>query len=145
MEARKVELANSTWSVVAATLVVVGAALFWPHLLQKAKLRQFPLVAEDQKRSKRVRDYFFSAASVYQEGYQQFKDRVYRLTTLSGSSHSLVTVFEVTDWGVGDHIIIPERYLDEVRQLPDDTIDVLHTFKDVCYPSHVLNSHTLIS
>ena len=144
MEARKVELANNTWSVVAATLVVVGAALFWPHLLQKIKLRQFPLVAEDQKRSKRVRNYFVSAASVYQEGYQKFKDRVYRLTTLSGSSYSLVRAFWVTDLNVGDHIIIPERYLDEVRQLPDDTIDVLHTFKDVCFPSDAFKKYTLI-
>lgn len=85
MEARKIELANSTWSAVAVTLLVVGAALFWPRLLQEAKLRKFPLVAEDQGRSKRVRNYFFSAASVYQEGYQRFKDRVHRLTTLSGS------------------------------------------------------------
>lgn len=35
---------------------------------------------------------------------------------------------------IGDHLIIPARYLDELRQLPDDKIDVLKSFQDVRSP-----------
>lgn len=32
---------------------------------------------------------------------------------------------------IGDHLIVPNAYLDELRQLPDDEIDVLKAFTDV--------------
>ncbi len=83
MESQITETAKSPLSLVVALLVFLGL-LLWPRLVKEVKLRHFPLVGEEHSRAKRMRNYFFSAATVYQEGYQKFKRRIYRLTTLDG-------------------------------------------------------------
>ncbi|KAK7755681.1 hypothetical protein SLS62_002292 [Diatrype stigma] len=82
MGAYSIGLTDAPVSLIVATLVFVGA-LLWPRLIKEVKLRHFPLVGEEHNRTKRVRNYFFSAATVYQEGYQKFKEKIHRLTTLS--------------------------------------------------------------
>ncbi|RYP69935.1 hypothetical protein DL771_005795 [Monosporascus sp. 5C6A] len=105
---------NEGWSSLVLAFVIFAIVRLWPRLVYEIELRRLPLVGEEHSRSKRVKNYFFSATTVYQEGYEKFKGVFHRITTLSG-----------------DHIIIPSRYLDELRQLPESDIDVLHTFKDI--------------
>ncbi|RYP31688.1 hypothetical protein DL767_005601 [Monosporascus sp. MG133] len=118
------------WPSLILVFAIFAIVRLLPRLVYEIELRRLPLVGEEHSRSKRVKNYFFSAATVYQEGYEKFKGVLHRITTLSGQLPPTVNVFPIIDWKIGDHIIIPSRYLDELRQLPESDLDVLHTFKD---------------
>ncbi|KAF3766428.1 cytochrome P450 [Cryphonectria parasitica EP155] len=85
---------------------------------QGPQLAKFPLLGEEYgSRRKRIEAFMYQPAQLYQDGYRRFKDQIYRLTMPDG-----------------DHLIVPNRYLDELRQHPDDEIDVLKSFEDVRPP-----------
>ncbi len=110
---------------------VVGLALVisfvWPRIARKAQYYRFPRLEKPYDLK--------APEAVYEEGYSKFRNDIYRLTTPDGTfasvmpSHSNVRLQK--GYATGEHMVVPGRYLDELRGRPDDEIDVLKAFMKV--------------
>ncbi|OAA57981.1 ent-kaurene oxidase [Niveomyces insectorum RCEF 264] len=95
------------------TLLFAGIVFFcswaWPRLVSRFRYAKLPVLnkAYDGK----PEHFMFHSAAIYQEGYQKLHDNVHRIVTPDG-----------------EHIVVPNRYLDELRQRPDEEVDVLTAF-----------------
>lgn len=97
--------------------LLASAFLILQRLLsgRNTQITQFPLLGKEYgSRRKRVEAFLYRPVELYAEGYRRFKDQIYRLTMPDG-----------------DHLIIPAKYLDELRTKSDEEIDVLKSFTDV--------------
>ncbi|KAF2190763.1 ent-kaurene oxidase [Zopfia rhizophila CBS 207.26] len=89
-----------------ATLIFV-ACVFISQINYKAQLARLPIIgAEAGGSEKRRKVYLQSARKLYNEGYEKFKDRVYRIATADGV----------------DSIVVTPRFLPELRRLPDSVL-----------------------
>ncbi|KAK3317330.1 cytochrome P450 [Cercophora scortea] len=92
-----------------ALVVVLTLAftLLLPSLTNYLSLRKFPLNgAQHGSYPNRLTAFTSNAEQLYREGYAKFKHTVYRMTTMEG-----------------DRVVIPVKHLDELRHLPDHTIN----------------------
>lgn len=102
-----------------ASIAVVLVAVFAANVLFKNDyLSQIPLIgSEVGDAEKRRKAYITNGLDFYKKGYELFKSKAYRLTALDG-----------------DRIVLPRHLLEEVRQLPDDVINIDKAFD-------VINEH----
>lgn len=142
--------------------IAVGLIASILILLQRLKagpqLSQFPLLGKEiGSRRRRVEAFLYHPVELYQDGYRRFKDQIYRLTMPDGLylpfhgraqlavfplnpglSHCTACLFDILLTHMrntpGDHLIVPAKYLDELRNRSDDEIDVLKSFQDVRSP-----------
>ncbi|TLD31567.1 hypothetical protein PspLS_03008 [Pyricularia sp. CBS 133598] len=95
-----------------APLIAVGSVIllaFWiiPYLQRKRMLSKFPIHgAEHGRHLSREKAYLTSSETLYLQAYQKFRNVVHRMTTADG-----------------EKVVLPLRYLEELRQLPDDEVD----------------------
>lgn len=95
--------------------LIASAFLFIRRVGTQSSISHFPLLGKEcGSRRKRVEAFLYRPVEMYAEGYRRFKDEIYRLTMPDG-----------------DHLIVPARYLDELRTKSDAEIDVLKSFTDV--------------
>ncbi|KAF2218406.1 cytochrome P450 [Elsinoe ampelina] len=72
------------------------------HLARIPRIKSQETGSNEEKRQLYIR----SAKALYNEGYETFTDQVYRMCNSSGE----------------DSIVIPRKFLDEMRRLPEDTL-----------------------
>ncbi|PSK38491.1 Ent-kaurene oxidase [Elsinoe australis] len=72
------------------------------HLARIPRIKSQQTGSDEEKRQ----EYLRSAKALYKEGYETFTDQVYRMWNASGQ----------------DSIVIPRKFLDELRRLPEDTL-----------------------
>ncbi|ORY70473.1 ent-kaurene oxidase [Pseudomassariella vexata] len=113
MEVLRMIVYENLSSCIFVSLLFAGM-LTWPHLVDEIKLRRYPLVGKERSRAERVKTYILSAYSAYEEGRREYEDKFHRMTTIDG-----------------DHVIVPNKYLDELRQRPDSEIDSQHPFNRI--------------
>ncbi|KAK3689090.1 cytochrome P450 [Podospora appendiculata] len=88
-------------------VLLLAVTLFMPSLTNYLSLRRLPLNgAQHGSYPNRLMAFTSNAEQLYREGYAKFKHTVYRVTTVEGS-----------------RVVIPTKYLEELRHLPDSTIN----------------------
>ncbi|KAI1380203.1 cytochrome P450 [Hypoxylon crocopeplum] len=94
-------------------IAVILTAIFVATLLPGASsVSDIPLVGGEYGGvEKRKKAYIKNSWELYKKGYELFRDKAFRLTTQDG-----------------DHIILPRHLMDEVRNLPEDVIDIKKSF-----------------
>ncbi|KAL2267986.1 hypothetical protein VTJ83DRAFT_2832 [Remersonia thermophila] len=93
--------------LVVSTLAAVLVVFLAQHVLNRTSLAGIPLVGQELgSDEKRRQTYFVNASALYLEGYKKFKDSVWRIVTSNK--------FTV--------IVVPAKYLEELRKLPDDVV-----------------------
>ncbi|KAI0595189.1 ent-kaurene oxidase [Biscogniauxia sp. FL1348] len=102
--------------VLASVVVLLVGVLIATQLFKDPS--ELPLIgAEYGYAEKRRKAFITNGLDFYKKGYELFKSKAYRLTTLDG-----------------ERIILPRNLLEEVRRLPDDVIDIKKAFD-------VMNEH----
>jgi len=90
------------------TVAALVAVVLLQNVLNRRSIANIPVVGQDLGGEEKQRQaYIHNAASLYREGYQKFKNSVYRVVTSNK--------FTV--------IVVPPKYLNELRKLPDDVVD----------------------
>ncbi|KAI1491516.1 ent-kaurene oxidase [Biscogniauxia mediterranea] len=96
--------------VLASVVVLLVGVLLVTQLFKDSS--ELPLIgAEYGHAEKRRKAFITNGLDFYKKGYELFKSKAYRLTTLDG-----------------ERIIIPRNLLEEVRRLPEDVIDINKAF-----------------
>ncbi|KAG8162698.1 hypothetical protein KVR01_007176 [Diaporthe batatas] len=105
-----------------AFVALLATAIIIVHRLgSQPDINKFPLLgAQYGNRRKRAEAFLYQPVKLYEEGYRRFKNQVYRMTMPDG-----------------DHLIVPNSYLDELRTRSDDEIDVLKSFTDTFANDHI--------
>lgn len=105
------------------SLVVAGRYL-WPRFMGRLHFSRIPVL--DKAYDGKPEHFMFHSASMYEEGYKTRRNDVHRIRTPDG-----------------DHIIIPNSFLDHLRQKTDEQIDVTTAFMKLLendyihlFPSH---------
>ncbi|KAI5918729.1 ent-kaurene oxidase [Camillea tinctor] len=102
--------------VLASVVVLLVGVLFATQLFNNPS--ELPLIgAEYGHAEKRRKAFITNGLDFYKKGYELFKSKAYRLTTLDG-----------------ERIVIPRNLLEEVRRLPEDVINIQKAFD-------VMNEH----
>ncbi|KAF2748979.1 ent-kaurene oxidase [Sporormia fimetaria CBS 119925] len=106
METQHLVGVGHTLQTLAFAAIIFAGLWILPRLNLEAQIRRLPAyIYEGDKQSKRS-TYETSAKKLYADGYQKFKDRVWRI---SGTEKL-------------DTIVIPAKFLPEVRTLPDSVL-----------------------
>ncbi|KAK3937790.1 cytochrome P450 [Diplogelasinospora grovesii] len=93
--------------VLVSILAAISVAFIAPNLLSYWALGKYPLNGGQYgSYPKRLMAFISHAEQMYGEGYGKFKNAVYRMTTADG-----------------ERLIVPNTYLDELRQRPDSEIN----------------------
>lgn len=108
---------EARWPVVAITAVTLLAALIVPGLLKNDPLASIPEVGRGQK------DFMKRGGwQVYTEGYNKFKDGIFRITTMRSERE----IFQARNTANIDlesqSVVISPKFLDELKRLPDDVL-----------------------
>ncbi|KAH7374568.1 ent-kaurene oxidase [Plectosphaerella cucumerina] len=92
--------------VIGSGLVVLAAAWLLPSLFETDNLSHIPIVGKGSKGKRRK--YFSSGGAweLYDEGYNKFKNGLFRLATAS----------------LSESIVVSPKYLAELKRLPDDVL-----------------------
>ncbi|KAL2185733.1 cytochrome P450 [Thermothelomyces heterothallicus CBS 203.75] len=95
-------------SLILPTLAALVAVVLLQHVLSRGPLANIPLAGQELGGDeKRRQAYLSKAGDLYLEGYRKFRDRVFRIVTPNK--------FTV--------VVVPPKYLGELRKLPDDVVD----------------------
>ncbi|KAI0538638.1 cytochrome P450 [Xylaria digitata] len=97
------------WPVILASFVALAVAFAYPRALNAIQIARIPIVgAELGGTAKRRQAYITSARKLYNDGYQKFKDGIFRITTPRNT-----TV-----------VVLSPIYLPELKKLPDDIVSM---------------------
>lgn len=111
----------------AISVLLVLATVLYLHSRSAVKdVSRFPLIGQNVGGFSKRRRYFVNhALELFSEGYLKFKDSVWRVTS--------------TD---GEVLVLPLRYAEELRELPEDVVSsnaanemVSLSSSFVCFPS----------
>ncbi|KAH6618782.1 cytochrome P450 monooxygenase-like protein [Boeremia exigua] len=105
MELQYTGLAHTLQTAAIAALIFVVCA-FLPKLNYKSQLAKLPIFGGSSSGEKQRQAYLSSAKKMYIEGYEKFKDSVYRIASSDGE----------------DSVVVPTSLLPELRKLPDDVL-----------------------
>ncbi|EHA49645.1 hypothetical protein MGG_08459 [Pyricularia oryzae 70-15] len=95
--------------------LVVGGLTLWPWIADDRALRKFPLVDQEfGSRSKRRNRFVQDSIGIYEKGYKMYRDVIFRITE-----------------SAGEVIVLPIKYLEELRKIPDDIIRATEATEDV--------------
>ncbi|KAI5861450.1 cytochrome P450 [Durotheca rogersii] len=98
--------------VLASVAVILAAVFIATQLFGDDAASKLPLVGgEYGNAEKRRKAFITNGLDFYQKGYELFKSKAFRLTTLDG-----------------ERIVLPRRLMEEVRELPDDVINIEKAF-----------------
>ncbi|KAL8357235.1 hypothetical protein RB598_002190 [Gaeumannomyces tritici] len=93
--------------LVCSAVVVLAFTLIAQYLLKGDPLAAFPFAGEGlHSEQKRREAYLTNTKSVYMEGYRKFRDTVFKVTTSTNK----------------DVVVVPIKFLDELKKLPDDVL-----------------------
>ncbi|CAK7237381.1 hypothetical protein SCUCBS95973_009939 [Sporothrix curviconia] len=92
--------------------IVIAGGYAWPRFLSYLRYCKIPVL--NTKYDGPPENFLFHSAKVYEEGYRTRRNDVHRIIAPDG-----------------EHVVIPNRYLDELRERPDDEVDVLTAFMKV--------------
>ncbi|OIW23840.1 cytochrome P450 [Coniochaeta ligniaria NRRL 30616] len=110
MAAQILEVVVERVPLIATTAIVSLLAFIIQRLFSKASLSHFPLAgAMIGDAEKRRKAYLAGAKSIYKEGYQKFKNSVFRVT--SPRTYS-------------DTVVVSPAFLPELKKLPDDVLSM---------------------
>ncbi|KAF2798515.1 cytochrome P450 monooxygenase-like protein [Melanomma pulvis-pyrius CBS 109.77] len=106
MELQYLSGVSHTFQTVAVATIIFVACVLLSQVNYRAQLAKLPaLVKEGSSEKKRI-NYLKSGKRMYAEGYEKFKDRIYRMATSDGM----------------DSIVVPPQFLPELRKLPDTVL-----------------------
>ncbi|KAK4169799.1 putative cytochrome P450 E-class, group IV [Cladorrhinum sp. PSN259] len=119
------------------TVGVLIAVLLAQTFLRGNPLRNIPVVGAELGSDEKRRQVFLERASqVYLDGYNKFQKGIFRVVTSNKRPH----------------IVVPAKYLNELRNLPDDTVsfdgavvDSMHTKYTKLETGHTLVPHVIKS
>ncbi|KAL8367125.1 hypothetical protein RB595_008885 [Gaeumannomyces hyphopodioides] len=93
--------------LVCSAVLVLVVTLAAQYLLKGDPLAAFPFAGEGlHSEQKRREAYLTNTKSVYMEGYRKFRDTVFKITTSTNK----------------DVVVVPIKFLDELKKLPDDVL-----------------------
>ncbi|KAF2622679.1 cytochrome P450 monooxygenase-like protein, partial [Macroventuria anomochaeta] len=105
MELQYTGLAHTIQTAAIAALLFAACALL-PKLNYRSHLAKLPVFGGSASGEKQRQAYLNSAKKMYLDGYEKFKDSVYRIASSDGE----------------DNVVIPLGLLPELRKLPDDVL-----------------------
>ncbi|KAI1387289.1 cytochrome P450 [Hypoxylon trugodes] len=98
--------------VLASVAIILVTVFIASRLFDRESLSHLPLVgAEFGDAEKRRKAYITNSLDFYKKGYELYKSKPFRITSLDG-----------------DVIVLPRHLMEEVRQLPDECIDIHKAF-----------------
>ncbi|KAI0839943.1 cytochrome P450 [Hypoxylon sp. FL0890] len=99
-------------AVLASVAVILTTVFLASLLFGSSEAANIPLVGKEYGNAEKRRKAFITNGyDFYKKGYELFKTKAFRLTALDG-----------------DRIVLPRHLMEEVRQLPDDVIDINKAF-----------------
>lgn len=98
-------------------LGLVAVLFFWRFKSPGKALTNFPLLREGGTDQARKSEYTIKGRHLYREGYEKFKDSIYRMVT--------------TDYVT---LVLPMKYFEELRRLPEDELSIDPTREVVRFP-----------
>ncbi|KAL8419215.1 hypothetical protein RB594_002433 [Gaeumannomyces avenae] len=102
--------------LVGSAVVVLAFTLIVQYLLKRDPLAAFPFAGEDlSSEQKRREAYLINPKSVYMEAYRNFRDNIFKITT---ATHKNV-------------VVVPIKFLDELKRLPDDVVSFDAAIEDL--------------
>ncbi|KAI0386387.1 cytochrome P450 [Hypomontagnella monticulosa] len=108
-----IEFVNERGPILASVGIILITVFCATFLWGANDASSLPLIGEEYGNAdKRMKAFMTSGQELYKKGYELFKSKAWRITTLDG-----------------DHIVLPHHLLDEVSQLPDDVIDIHKAFE----------------
>ncbi|KAJ4994467.1 cytochrome P450 [Stagonosporopsis vannaccii] len=105
MEIQYTGVAHTLQTAAIAALIFAVCALL-PKLNYRSQLAKLPVFGGPASGEKQRQAYLNSAKKIYLDGYEKFKDSVYRIASSDGE----------------DNVVVPARLLPELRTLPDDVL-----------------------
>ncbi|KAH7371360.1 ent-kaurene oxidase [Pyrenochaeta sp. MPI-SDFR-AT-0127] len=90
---------SQTLQTFAVATLILSLCSYIPKLRYKAQLAKIPIVGDANMQSMTIK-------KLYSEGYEKFKDSAFRVVTVDGD----------------DNVIVPARFLPELRKLPDNVL-----------------------
>ncbi|CAJ2505514.1 Uu.00g129080.m01.CDS01 [Anthostomella pinea] len=110
------------WPAMASVVAVLACVFVATSLLGRGgDSNNLPLLGKEYGHAEKRRKAFITnGVDFYKKGYQLFKSKAYRLTTLDG-----------------ERIVLPRNLMEEVRRLPDDIIDINTAFDVVNEHKHL--------
>ncbi|KAF2272943.1 ent-kaurene oxidase [Westerdykella ornata] len=118
MELQSLTGAAHTLQTFGIASVVFVLLWFLPRIRLEARLRKLPAYVYEDSGKKTATTYMTSAKRIYIAGYNKFKNHVFRIST----NESI------------DTVVVPVKFLPELRKLPDSVLsfpeavaDLLHT------------------
>ncbi|KAK3374752.1 cytochrome P450 [Podospora didyma] len=119
MAAFNIGMFEDKFGYIVTSVAVLIALALWSA--RKPSLARYPLLGSEYGGAeKRGQAFLAHATELFQRGYEEFKTSIYRLTTPDG-----------------DHLIVPNCHLDELRRRPDDELDVQEAFEKTFENKHV--------
>ncbi|CAK7202891.1 hypothetical protein SEUCBS139899_005618 [Sporothrix eucalyptigena] len=92
--------------------LVIAGSYVWPRILDYLRYSKIPVL--NKKYDGPAENFLFHSAEIYDKGYRTRRHDVHRIITPDG-----------------EHVVIPNHCLDELRDKPDDEVDVLTAFMKV--------------
>ncbi|KAL2111172.1 hypothetical protein VUR80DRAFT_220 [Thermomyces stellatus] len=104
-----IEVLTARWPLFAATGATLVGATVARHLYRWSVLSSIPMLGEELGgRDKRRAAYTKGAKQMYEDGYNKFKDALFRITTTKDAPT----------------IVVSQRFLAEIQKLPDDIVSM---------------------
>ncbi|KAF9698203.1 hypothetical protein EKO04_003691 [Ascochyta lentis] len=105
MEIQYTGLSHTLQTAAIAALIFAVCTLL-PKLNYRSQLAKLPVFGGPASGEKQRQAYLTSAKKMYLDGYEKFKDSVYRVASSDGE----------------DNVVVPVSLLPELRKLPDDVL-----------------------
>lgn len=116
------ELLASQWPYITSTILACAAVWLFQRLLTKDPLSSLPMAGSELGDTKMRRQaYLENAKRVYVEGYRKFKNSAFTITTLLASPT----------------IVLPPRFLVELKNLPEDTVSFSAAINESMQTKHI--------
>ncbi|KAJ1327027.1 ent-kaurene oxidase [Microdochium nivale] len=111
-------------------IVALSVAAVLPSLMENKAITKFPLIGVEIGGFEKRRKYFIQhAKALHSEGYKKFTEAIYRITDTEG-----------------DMIVLPIKYLEELRKVPDHILNNKITLQEMFmtrYTGHDSDSEIL--
>ncbi|OHE90947.1 cytochrome P450 [Colletotrichum orchidophilum] len=112
------------WPAATAGLVFIVFALLAQSWLKVDPVAHVPVVGKGGKWARRKAYNQGQGPRLYADGYKQFKDSIFRITTSKSGCRNYKSTYIPADLDLSekDTICVPPKYLPELKKVPDDVI-----------------------
>lgn len=126
--------------ILAVTFILSATLRSW---LQRFQHHKYPLLgAEHGNKGKREQEFLQNAGKLYENAYQSFKT-LSQVSTPDGKAFHMSPFNQhLLTLASGEHLVIPNSYLDELKSKGDAEIDVTLAFEKVRLAENTSSIHS---